>query len=279
MSEHFRAFSFVDRIAPSGDASHIEGSYAIPSGLAHFPSSLAAEAVGQLAAWAVMKAADFGQRPIAGLAGRIDLAAAPRPGQVLRLAADIESLDDEAVAYRGAATVDDTLIVRLEECVGPMIPVANLDDPAALRERFAVLCGPGAAAGAFPGLPPLELRWAEGEPGVWARALFQVPVSAPLFADHFPRCPVFPGSLLVQMCHELAATLAAGIPLPASCRWGLKSVLGMKLREFISPGKELDLEARLKQRTDDSATLAVGVRAGREILASARLLLAPEGCP
>ena len=60
-----------------------------------------------------------------------------QPGQVLQLAADIESLDVEAMAYRGSATIDGTPIIRLEECLGPMIPVTDLDDPVLLRERFA----------------------------------------------------------------------------------------------------------------------------------------------
>ena len=50
----------------------------------------------------------------------------------------------------------------------------------------------------------------------------------------------------------------------------------MKLREFIPPGKSLELEARLKQRTNYSVMLAVGSRSGKDMVSSARLLLAPE---
>jgi 3-hydroxyacyl-[acyl-carrier-protein] dehydratase len=278
MSEHFRAFSFVDRVDPDYTNSRVQGCYTIPPVLEGFPSSLAAEAVGQLAAWAVMKATGFERRPVAGLAGRIDLSAPATPGKVLQLTADIESLDDEAVAYGGSATIDGVPVIRLEECVGPMIPVTELDDPAALRDRFALLCGAGASPGAFQGLPPLALQRTNGEQGQWAQAEFKVPASAAMFADHFPRRPVFPGSLLVQMSLQLAAMLAGEIPPPADCRWTPQSVLGMKLREFIPPGKRLDIEARLKQRSNDSLTLAIGVRAGEELIGSARLVLVPEGC-
>jgi 3-hydroxyacyl-[acyl-carrier-protein] dehydratase len=279
MNEHFRAFSFVDRIAPFRDGGRVEGGYTIPSDLKSFTPSLAAEAVGQLAAWAAMKAADFERRPVAGLAGRIDLLAAARPGQVLELAVDIESLDAEAIAYRGSATVDGTPVIRLQDCVGPMIPVAELDDPAALRARFSVLCGPGVAPGGFGGLPPLDLHRTEGENGLWARATFQVPTSADFLADHFPRRPVFPGSLLMQVSMELASALAAEFSPPTPRRWRIESVLDMKLREFIPPGANLELEARLKQRTNDSATLSIGARTSREVVSGARLLLAPEECP
>jgi 3-hydroxyacyl-[acyl-carrier-protein] dehydratase len=276
MSEQFRAFSFVDRITAVQKGSRIQGRYLIPPGLKDFPSSLAAEAVGQLAAWAAMEATDFENRPVAGLAGRIDLLAAARPGQVLEIAADIESLDAEAVVYRGHAKIDGRLVVQLEDCVGPMIPVADLDEPAALRERFAVLCGPGAVPEGFRGLPPLSLRRTDGENGQCTQATFEVPAEAALFEDHFPRRPVFPGSLLMQLTLELAASLATEISPPMRRRWRPRTILDMKLREFIPPGKSLELEVRLKQRTNESVMLAVGSRAGKDMVGSARLLLAPE---
>jgi 3-hydroxymyristoyl/3-hydroxydecanoyl-(acyl carrier protein) dehydratase len=276
MNEHFRAFSFVDRITSVQDGTRIQGHYVIPSELEDFPSSLAAEALGQLAAWAAMKASAFERRPVAGLAGRIDLLGTPRSGQMLELAVEVESLDAEAVVYRGLATINGTLVVRLEDCMGPMIPVADLDDPAALRERFAVLCGPGATPGAFGGLPPLALHRTIGEIGQCARATLQVPPTAALFADHFPRRPVFPGSLLMQVSLELAAALAAEMAPPTPRRWRPQTILDMKLREFIPPGKRLDLEARLKQRANDLATLVVGARADEEAVGGARVLLTPE---
>jgi hypothetical protein len=77
---------------------------------------------------------------------------------------------------------------------------------------------------------------------------------------------------------ELAAALASEIPATDSSRWRLQSILDMKLREFIPPGKALELEVRVKQRETDSATLSLVVRSGREIAGSARVLLVPEVC-
>jgi hypothetical protein len=62
----------------------------IPSELRDFPLPLVGEAIGQLAAWAAMAAVEFGQRPVAGLAGSIELLGEPRPGQVLELAAGLD---------------------------------------------------------------------------------------------------------------------------------------------------------------------------------------------
>ncbi len=276
MSEHFRAFSFVDRITAVQNGSRITGTYVIPPAVPEFPTSLAAEAVGQLAAWAAMHTAGFEKRPVAGIAGKIELLGVPRPGQTLNLAVDIESVDSEAVVYGGSATIDGKPIIQLEDCMGPMIPVADLDSPAAIRERFTLLCEAGAAPEAFKGLPPLPLQRINGEPGKRAVASFQVPPAATFFEDHFPRRPVFPGSLLMQMSMELAALLAREFPPDQSHRWRPRQVLDMKLREFIPPGKCLELEANLKQRTSDSATLTIAGRSGQDIVSSARLVLAPE---
>jgi 3-hydroxyacyl-[acyl-carrier-protein] dehydratase len=157
-----------------------------------------------------------------------------------------------------------------------MVPLADLDDPQALANRFDLLCGHGAAPGGFRGLPPLALERTAGETGREARATFQVPPSAPLFADHFPRRPVFPGSLLMHLSLQLGAMLVSELPPPASGRWGDWTILDMKLRSFIPPGTVLELDARLKQRSEASAILAAEARAGRELLATARLALKPE---
>ena len=86
MSDHFAAFSFVDRITglEPGDARarHVRDSGATSTA---FPSCLMAEAVGQLAAWVAMAHIGFRGRPVAALAQR-DAASARRrrPGDSAR---------------------------------------------------------------------------------------------------------------------------------------------------------------------------------------------------
>jgi 3-hydroxymyristoyl/3-hydroxydecanoyl-(acyl carrier protein) dehydratase len=199
-----------------------------------------------------------------------------RPRGVLELAANLESLDTESVVYNGTARLNGRLVVRLVDCLGPMVPLADLDDPQALAKRFEMLCGPGAAPGGFRGLPPLALERTAGETGRVASATFQVPPSALFFADHFPRRPVFPGSLFMHLSLQLGAMLASELPPPASGRWGDWTILDMKLRSFIPPGTALELNARLKPSSDASAMLALEARSGRDLLATASLVLKPD---
>lgn len=277
MDEHFRAFSFVDRIHAIQPRVQIRGSYAIPDSIESFPASLVAEAVGQLAAMAAMVALDFKCRPVAGLAASIEFLAPVQPGQVLELAAELESVDPEAVAYGGTAHAGGVPVIRLQHCVGPMMPLEEFDAPQALRARFALLRGVGAVPGIFGGLPSFRLDHTDGEAGRSRRATLQVPTSAPFFGDHFPRRPVFPGTLLMNSNLELAAVLAAQLPAPAGGgSWALRTMTDVKLRAFTPPGETLEIEARLDQLSSAAATMTVETRKARRVISSARVLLAPE---
>lgn len=263
----------MNRITALQPGTSVRGNYLIPPDIADFQQSLVGEAVGQLAAWAAMAAVDFKCRPVAGIAGLIELLAPVRPGQTLELSAELESVDIEAVSYRGEASANGIPLIRLQNCVGPMMPVEEFDDPQLLREHFAVLCGNGSATGGFGGIPPLAFTRNGGEPGKSARATLQVSASAPFFADHFPRRPVFPGTLLMNLNLQLAAALAAEIP----GRWKLRTVSDLKLRSFIPPGEQLELEAKLGARTENSVIVIVETRKEKKLVGSARVSFALGG--
>jgi 3-hydroxymyristoyl/3-hydroxydecanoyl-(acyl carrier protein) dehydratase len=278
MDAHFRAFSFVDRIT-AYEGSRIQGNFSMPLAPVEFPLTLVGEAVGQLAAWAAMDAVNFAQRPVAGLAGSIELFVSPPAGQVLELAAELEQVDTESVQYSGTAYLGSQLVIRLKDCVGPMVPVSDFDDPQLVRKRFELLRGAGAKAGGFQGLPPLSPELTGGLAGKNVSAVFQVPSAAPLFADHFPRRPVFPGSLLMHLNLQLGATLAHQIPPPTCGQWIPGSIVDMKLRSFIAPGATLRLDAMLKQQSNDSARLALKTSIDSDIIASGGLILKPTEMP
>lgn len=272
MEAHFRAFSFVDRITRLQAGVRAEGRYHIPAGLADFPASLVAEAVGQLAAWAAMAGLEFRGRPVAGLAGGIELLEPVHPGQVLELVAELESLDAEAVAYCGSASVDGRPVVRLEHCVGPVLPAEDFDDPELLRRRLALLQAEGAAPGGFEGVPAPDLRSWDGEIGRVRRATLHVPTQARFFGDHFPRRPVYPGTLLMHANLEVAAALAAELPQPAAGhRWSVRRVSDVKLRAFTPPGEILELQAALEKSGDRTAEALVETRKGERVISRARV--------
>src|SRR5438034_9952396 len=235
MSDHFAAFSFVDRITQLEPGVGAGAMFAVPEDLAYFPACLVAEAVGQLAAWVAMSEIDFRGRPVAALATETIFHDDAAPGSQLELAVEIESLDDEAVAYSGSARVDGARVIELRHCLGPMLPAKDFDAPDALRERFRVLCTKGAPPGRFRGVAAPRLAAVQVEATKSASALLQVPRSAPFFADHFPRRPVFPATLLLDSQIRLAMDLARAAIDSTNGTLLPQRMTNVKMRSFIEP--------------------------------------------
>ncbi|MDQ2961830.1 MAG: hypothetical protein M3R31_01535 [Pseudomonadota bacterium] len=272
MSDRFAAFSFVDRITELEPGMRARGIFAVPENLPAFPACLVAEAVGQLAAWVAMSAIAFRGRPVAALATETIFHSDVAPGSRLELDVEIESCDDEAVAYGGFARVDGAKVIELKHCLGPMLPVQDFDAPEALRERFRLLCSTGAPAGRFRGVATSELIALEGSAGKSARALLQVPLSAPFFADHFPRRPVFPATLLLDSQIRLALDLArAAIGSGTGTALVPQRMTHVKMRSFIEPGQAVELGAEISATSDAGGTIRLSATIDGRRVATARL--------
>lgn len=259
MQGRYAAFTFVDRITAFEPGIAARGSFRIPRDAGRFPASLLAEATGQLAAWAAMAGLAFRVRPVAGIAHETLYRLAPRPGDLVETEIRIDSCDDEAVSYQGVARIGGEIAVELRDVVGPMLPAAEFDDPDAMRGFLDVLLGPGAPPERFRGVPTLPLVPLDGEPGRLARARLDVPVDAPFFADHFPRRPVLPGTLLLDAMTRLASGLLAEAAPGRSL--ALVKVSDVKLRAFTEPGATLELRAALESTEDDTMTAMLEARA------------------
>ena len=282
MSTPSRAFTFVDRITEIRARSAVRGYYDIPADLPSFPAALVGEAIGQLAAWEAMAGIGFEGRPVAGLADRITILRPVKPGERLELAADIESLDAEAVSYSGTADVDGERVFELAHAVGPMMPIEEFQDPNEVYRRYEELQekGPGPDAERFGGLPPMDLERVDGERGSWAHSRIHVPSEAAIFADHFPRRAVFPGTLLMLANLELAKALAdeaddGGRP------WRPSVVRDVKLRAFTTPGDSLGIEARVTEDevsgdAGDEVHVTVETKNKKRTVGRARVLLTRE---
>jgi 3-hydroxymyristoyl/3-hydroxydecanoyl-(acyl carrier protein) dehydratase len=269
MSGRFRSFSFVDRITRR-ESGRVEGQYSVPLGV-HFPASLMAEAVGQLAAWSSMAQLGFAYRPVAGLASLVQYHKVPQPGCTLQLQADVERCDAEAVAYSGKAFIDGRLALELVDSVGPMLPMEEFDAPDAVRADFETLAGPGAPSGRFAGVDAPHLETTEHSAGERVRATLRVPEAAIYFDDHFPRRPVYPGTLLMDNLSTLALRLADDLPALHGSRLAVARVRDVKIRSFTAPGQALELEAHVQSSSADGAQLKLAARADGRTVATARI--------
>jgi 3-hydroxymyristoyl/3-hydroxydecanoyl-(acyl carrier protein) dehydratase len=275
MADHFAAFSFVDRISEFEPGVRAKGSFAIPAGIHEFPPCLVAEAVGQLAAWVAMRHIDFRGRPVAALATETRFHHAVSPGQSLQLAVDIQDCDDEIVAYSGRADVDGRVVIELLHCLGPMLPLADFDAPEALRERFEVLRGPGATPGRFGGVALPEVVITEHQPASSLRATVRIPTHAAFFADHFPRRPVFPATLLLDAQIRLALRLAGEAQASPNADSVVPSRMSnVKMRAFIMPGQSVELHAEKVRGDGAVSTFALSARIDGRPVASAKVDIA-----
>lgn len=269
---HFSAYSFVDRIVEFVPGQRARATFAIPARIAAFPAALVAEAVGQLAAWVAMDEIDFRGRPVAALATETRFQGAAMPGETLDLAVDILECDDDAVAYNGHAAIGGRRIIELVDCLGPMLPVAEFDAPEALRERLRLLRGAGATPNRFQGVNDLPVNVTARVPRTELRARVEVPAAAPFFADHFPRRPVYPATLLLDAQMRLAVDLAAESPALNGAR--PLRLTHVKMRSFIVPSQRLDFGVTLAAPQNGVAKAMLTAKTDDRLVASARLELA-----
>jgi 3-hydroxymyristoyl/3-hydroxydecanoyl-(acyl carrier protein) dehydratase len=175
------------------------------------------------------------------------------------------------VAYGGNASVEGRQMIELKHCLGPMLPVEDFDAPDALRERLLLLRGQGAPRGRFPGVDLPETVVLEHVPGKSLRASLNVPRQATFFADHFPRNPVFPATLLLDAQIREAARLVEVSCGPQFASPVAARMTHVKMRAFITPGQQVELEATLSSQDALAARVRMSAQVAGKPVATARV--------
>jgi 3-hydroxymyristoyl/3-hydroxydecanoyl-(acyl carrier protein) dehydratase len=277
VSGRYAAFTFCDRIAAYEPAKRARGLFHVPAHVEAFPACLVAEATGQLAAWVSMANIGFRGRPVAALAAETRFLGEVQPGDTLELAVDIEHCDAESVAYSGAASVNGAKVLELVDAVAPMLPQDEYDAPEDLEAFFRRLLDAGASTDRFPGAAPPPMSVLDLEHGVSARASLAVPADAPYFADHFPRRPVFPATLLLDSGIRLAVQVASTHAPWRGHEVAPVRVTNVKMRDWILPGQTVEL--RIDQQAASGELMRLGLSAvrGDRTVATARVEIVPAG--
>jgi len=246
------------------------------------PSCLVGEALGQLCAWNAMHSLDFALRPVAGLVGGVTILGSAKVGDTILLESTIDSLSEEAVSYHAVATVGGREILRLENTVGPMLPMEEFIDAGRVRDQFLSIHRPGSpeadlseireAVGGKPAVPDdlrfdRVLRLDEADA---LQARKTVPTVAHFIADHFPRKAVFPLSLLLECLLGAGSELLGGSgegegPLRPS------KLRNVKMSRFVLPGEEIEALLSVKERSADGARISFrcSVKGGRACIGQA----------
>jgi len=261
-------FHFVDQILELHPGRHALGvkhvtpgdTFVRPTagGVPALLSCIIGEALGQLGAWSVMAAKDFAVRPVAGVVGEIAITGEAAVGDSVLLNTTIDSVTDDAVFYHAAASVDGATVLRLENALGPLLPMEQFSDPEEVRERFAGIHRSGDPADASRNgegaAVPFDLSFDEMlsfEGCKEATAVRTLSGREAFLADHFPRKPVLPLSLLLESLLQLGQKLLED----GGSRYVPTGARKVKMSRFVEPGSALVAKVRVVERTSDIALL------------------------
>lgn len=106
------------------------------------PESLIMESLFQLGNWLLILSSDFQQMGLVVRFEEVHFSARLRPGQQLRLQAQVRSWRDDGVVFDGRGGAAGTEIVAGRGCLAAPVPLADYADPADLRVLFAEIYRP-----------------------------------------------------------------------------------------------------------------------------------------
>lgn len=274
-------FLFVDRIVESSPGQMIRGVKHVTSndafltvdeqGRSCFIPSLIGETLGQLAAWNVMELQGFTRRPVAGIVASASMHRRAYVGETLLLESFIKHLDDSVMQYHSEAKVGNELVFRIEGALGPLLPMADFIDLDEVRQQFSEINRPGdwsviskesspvlnddlIMGLELPVVPMTFDRVRSSQPGVSLIAEKRISRAAPYFADHFPKKPVLPLTVLLEC--KLNLTYEFIRRAGYSIHYKVSELRKIKMNEFVYPGDILECFVTVKKQTEDELILA-----------------------
>lgn len=293
-------FLFVDRIVESIPGELIRGVKHVTrddaflhydaQGRAYFPSSLIGETLGQLAAWNVMLHNNFQARPVAGVVASARLFRPAYVGDTLLLESFIDCLDEAAVQYHSVARINDDIVFTVEGALGPLLPMANFIDDTVVRQQFEEINRPGDwSALSFSPTVPLENtpvfsptgaamtfdRIVSCSPGVAMIAEKRISRSASYFADHFPKNPVLPMTVLLECKLALAEQFLQQSAFAE--RYQVVELRKIKMNEFVHPGDVIICHLKVKHQDAQQLVLTYRSEVEGQRVCVLELVMAAEG--
>ncbi|MCE0724872.1 MULTISPECIES: hydroxymyristoyl-ACP dehydratase [Legionella] len=295
-------FLFVDRIVESSPGQLIRGVKHVTSndafltvdeqGRPCFISSLIGETLGQLAAWNVMELQGFTRRPVAGIVARASMHRQAYVGETLLLESFIERLDDSVMQYRSEAKVGNELVFSIDGALGPLLPMADFIDLDEIKQQFAEINRPGDWSAIskesapvldddlimgldLPVVPMTFDRVRSSQSGVSLIAEKRISRAAPYFADHFPRKPVLPLTVLLECKLNLANEFIrrAGYPV----HYKISELRKIKMNDFVYPGDILECSVTVKKQTEDELILSFRSEVTGKRVCVVDVVLIPRG--
>lgn len=294
-------FLFVDRIVQMTPGEMIRGvkhvtpdDYYLTSdeqGNPCFIPSLIGETLGQLAAWNAMHTNGFSKRPVAGVAASAQVFRNAYVGDTIFLESVIDNIDDEAIRYHSVARVDDQIIFRLDNALGPLLPMDTFIDKETVKNQFEMIFNlsdepewsikSNHHEKIAPVVKPLSCvsmtfdGIVSHKPGSSIVAEKRVSLAAPYFPDHFPRKPVLPLTVLMECKLNLAKFFVASANFDK--HYQLEEIRKVKMKDFVVPGDVVICTLKLKQMDNDGLVLSFISEVKQRRVCTLEVLMVPKG--
>lgn len=240
-------------------------------GRPYFMTSFIGETLGQLTAWNVMYHHEFTLRPVAGIVPRVCSHRPVYVGETLLLESMIDSLDEHAVQYHSTAYVNSEPVFSIEGALGPLLPMDDFISQKAIRQQFSDVYRPGNweelsqhyqnTNDATPAIKHYQPKTAmvfdrviDYHQGLSITAEKRISHAASYFADHFPKKPVLPMTVLLECKLNLARQFIQQAGYPVTFQF--KELKKSKMNEFVYPGDVLICQANVKQQSDTELVLS-----------------------
>lgn len=294
-------FLFVDRIVDFVPGQWIRGLKQVSSDDYYltedasarpcFIPSLLGETLGQLAAWNVMFNNDFTARPVAGIVAKARSFRPVYVGETVLLESVIESLDEAAVQYRSLARVGSEPVFEIEGALGPLLPMGDFIDTETIKSQFNEVDRPGDWALLQElSVPVFEDTFdkasyrnhsfvfdhiIENEPSVSITASKCVSRAAPFFADHFPKKPVLPMTVLLECLLNLGQVFLKKANWQSTYTYD--HLRKIKMNDFVFPGDKVIARMQVKQQDDAQLVLACRCEVGSRRVCVVELVMKAIG--
>jgi 3-hydroxymyristoyl/3-hydroxydecanoyl-(acyl carrier protein) dehydratase len=219
-----------------------------------------------------MTTLEFTKRPVAALASDIIYHSVARSGEMLTLAATIESCDCDFVSYSGKAIAGERLVLELIDCSGVMLPQEEFDDTKKVGEYFNLLKTIGAKENRLAKAPCILATNIDSVEAGRLEASLIIPNRVNFLADHFPNKPVFPATLLIYALGRMVVDQAnCTASQPENRKVSISAIGRVKVRSWIAPGAQVRLKAETLSSENYTKLGILTANLGGKLVASALL--------
>ena len=116
-----------------------------------------------------------------------------------------------------------------------------------------------------------EIEWEETPDGIFARGT--VPQDAEYFQDHFPRFPVLPGVLTLEIFKRIAEDFLGRKTGSPETKWCLRHLSGVRFSAYLRPGHAWEARLETSEQAKGRSAWKASLSSRGRIAAQARLIL------